>query len=243
MNHFAELRQLLQLLWRRWWLLALAGMMAGFIGYYISTLQAPRYEATASLIVGRLLHPGVIERADVQLSQQLTVAYADLARRRPVLQAVVDELGLESWQALRNQVRTVPLESSQLLEIRAQSTSASEAALIANAMARQLIALQTMTSGTIEAASAEAGASTLAIFDEASVPTQPVSPDIPLNTALAIAVGLLIATGLVLWAELSDDRVRSVEEVLRLTNVPLLQTVRPVKGRGLLAQLVTNQEP
>lgn len=248
MNYFGEIHQLLRVLWRRWWLIALFGIIAGYIGYYVSMLQQPTYEANVSLIVGRLLQPGVIERADVQLGQQLTVAYADLARRRPVMQAVADSLYLGNWESLRRRVRITPIESSQLLEIRVQDTNPIRAQQTANALAQQLIALKSTNSTdagatAVDVSTDNTNANMLAIFEDAIVPTKPISPNIRFNTFLAALVGLFLAAGLILWLELADDRIRSTEEILQFTDLPLLQSIRSYKKHGLAEQFIINQDP
>jgi capsular exopolysaccharide synthesis family protein len=94
--------------------------------------------------VGRSLEEGsTLDPREVQSNELLAQTYADIARRQPVLQGVVDTLGLEiGWRTLRERVRTNPIESTQLLEIVVEARSPAEAEAIADETARQLIKLQ-----------------------------------------------------------------------------------------------------
>jgi len=143
MNDFIELRLIMQLILRRWWLVLIGVIGAAFLGYTLSTLQTPVYQSATTLIVGRSIQPtaaNVNYWSDIQTELQLAVLYADIGRRQPVLQGVVDQLGLDiSWQQLREQVRIEPLQSTQLLEVRVEASDPEQSRLIADTLAHQLI--------------------------------------------------------------------------------------------------------
>ncbi len=63
------------------------------------------------------------------------------------------------------------------------------------------------------------------ILDQAYLPLLPVSPNILLNLLLGGFTGLLMAVALVMFLEKSDQRIREIEEVRELTDVPLLGAV------------------
>ncbi len=60
------------------------------------------------------------------------------------------------------------------------------------------------------------------ILGTAAPPTGPSSPNIVLNTALAIFIGLLLALGAVLVLELLDRRVRAPEDVVASLGLPVI---------------------
>ncbi|HMN26794.1 MAG TPA: polysaccharide biosynthesis tyrosine autokinase [Caldilineaceae bacterium] len=142
MNNFLELRRFIQILLSRWWVLVIATLLAGLLGYGWSLRQTPIYKASASLAVGRTIQSTNLERTDFQIGQELATAYADVARRQPVLQGVVDALQLDqSWQELQDQVQAEPVGGTQLLEISAEAESPEQARQIADEVAHQLILL------------------------------------------------------------------------------------------------------
>ncbi|MDQ5767211.1 GumC family protein [Thiothrix subterranea] len=80
---------------------------------------------------------------------------------------------------------------------------------------------------------ADSSASNVAIVDEASVPTRPFAPNIPLNLVMGAALGLLLGLLAAIMAEIMDDRLRSVEDMRRaLGSVPLLGVIPYISGRN-----------
>ena len=141
-NDFVILRRYITIVLRHWWLLVLAVALASAAAYVLSKRQSPIYQATTSLIVGQTIQNIDLTSRDIQISQQLALVYADMARRQPVLQAVVDTLDLGiTWQALKSQVSVHLKEDIHLLEISAEGPSPEAAQAIANELTRQLILL------------------------------------------------------------------------------------------------------
>lgn len=141
-----ELRQYVSIVWRWMWLIVLAGAIAG-AGAFLATRSAvPVYRSTATLMVGA----GVIRNPnantqDIWLSQQLAQTYVQVVTRQPVLQGVVEALGMgDDWTMLRERVSASIVAGTQLLQISVLDTSPERAAAIANEVARQVI-LQSAT--------------------------------------------------------------------------------------------------
>jgi polysaccharide biosynthesis transport protein len=63
------------------------------------------------------------------------------------------------------------------------------------------------------------------VLDSAFLPVIPVSPNILLNLLLGGFGGILMGVALVMFLEKSDQRIREIEEVRELTDVPLLGAV------------------
>lgn len=60
------------------------------------------------------------------------------------------------------------------------------------------------------------------VLSQAVAPVTPSSPNILLNTALSIVVGLVLGTGIVLLLELRDRRVRGIDDVMEALKLPIL---------------------
>lgn len=71
---------------------------------------------------------------------------------------------------------------------------------------------------------------------EAEVPLAPSSPNIGLNVALAGALGLLLALGTGLGAELLDRRVRTIDDVTVGLGLPVLGVVPRPTGRRIMGR-------
>lgn len=142
MNDFLELRQVISLVLKRWWLVVLLTLAAAGIGYTVSLRMEPVYQATTSIIVGQSLQATQLDTRDIQTSERLALTYADITRRQPVLEAAIESLNLDySWESLRKRVRVKLVPNTQLLEISVEASSREEAALIAGELAQQLILL------------------------------------------------------------------------------------------------------
>ncbi len=135
---------------RKWlWLFILAAAVAA-TGAWLATRAAPRqYASQSTLMVGRATRDPAPDYQSIYLSQTLAGTYARMATRKPVLQGVVDELGLQvSWQVLRGMVQAKEVPGSQLIEIRVIDTDPVRVQVLADAVARQLIA-QSPTPGEL----------------------------------------------------------------------------------------------
>ena len=141
---------------RRWFLLVVASTaLAAAAAFAFSALQQKTYSATATLIVGQL--SGVsADYNNLLVSQRLSTTYAIVATTGPNLEAVISKLGLSTTPGLlASRVSASAALDSTLVSITAQSSSAAEAAAVANALAEQLI----VVSPTIRGIETEAQAS------------------------------------------------------------------------------------
>ncbi|MDZ8051113.1 MAG: GumC family protein [Aulosira sp. ZfuVER01] len=63
------------------------------------------------------------------------------------------------------------------------------------------------------------------IISDALIPDKPVSPIIPLNLGLGGVLGILLGMGVALLLEATDNSLKTIEEVKRLLEYPLLGTI------------------
>lgn len=142
MNDRIELRIILRAL-RRWWWLLIAAMIAGaLIGRFMSDRQNAVYGASATLLIGQSFQSAALDSRDMEISEQLALTYAQLARLQPVLQQVVETQGLEmTWQELAKRVRATPLEGTQFLRLMVEAPSPQEAQLLADEITAALVAI------------------------------------------------------------------------------------------------------
>jgi len=133
-----ELRDLIEVLTRRLWLL-IAGTVLAMAGSYFALrflVPWPRYQATATVLIGS---NNDFDWAALQMGRELAPTYVEWAKRRPVLQSAIDALNLSlSFEELREQIDVQAIKNTQFMEISATSTSPEEAAAIANEVAWQL---------------------------------------------------------------------------------------------------------
>lgn len=136
-----DLRRQLEIA-RRWLpLFVVVALLSGLAGLGVSSLLPRTWEAKATLIVGQSLSTLNPDYSALLVSQRLSTTYASVATTRPVLERVIDKLGLGETPAelLRRVEADAPLNST-LLTIAARDRDAGRAAAIANAVAEELIA-------------------------------------------------------------------------------------------------------
>lgn len=140
MNELHELRKYLRAVLSWWWLIVLITAAAATASYLYSSRQPRVYEATTTVVVGQSIQVNDPNTQDLDTSRRLAQTYALIIRRQPILQAVVDSLGLEmNWRALRSRTQVFLVPSTQLIEITVQASSPGNARIIANEIARQFI--------------------------------------------------------------------------------------------------------
>lgn len=136
-----DLRRLISVV-RSWLpLIVLASVMAGATAFAVSSLQQKTYEGRATLIVGQSLLASNPDYTQLLVSQGLSGTYAAVAKTRPILDAVIQKLGLDdTTDTLSSRVQVDAPGSSTFVIIRARDANPNKAAAIANELASQLIA-------------------------------------------------------------------------------------------------------
>lgn len=129
----------LGVLWRWSWLLIVATALAAGLSYRVSKMIPPTYLTYTTLMVGDTAANPNVTADDIQTSQRLTAAYAEMAQREPILQATVEALHLPmNWWDLQQRV-LVTRDGSQFIEIRVSDHDPQRAKAIADEVAHQLL--------------------------------------------------------------------------------------------------------
>ncbi len=141
-----EVRKYFRFIKRWWWLCILGAIIPATISYYSIRRKPSVYTAMATLMVGTALQTPNPDPGQIRTSTTLAEAYAEVVKLRPITEAVVNKLGLERAPAvLAAQIETHVDYRAHLLKIVVSDTNPRAAALLANALAEELI-LQSPTS-------------------------------------------------------------------------------------------------
>jgi len=133
-----ELEQYFSVLKRWWWLMVACVIVASGSSYY-GTTQMPRiYQATTTVMVGQSMQQADPNTQDLYISRQLAQTYAEMVKRRPILQSAAEALGL-SYVPSGGNVSTRQVAGTQLLEISVRDTNPERARALADEIANQLI--------------------------------------------------------------------------------------------------------
>ena len=229
---------------RAWFpLLVISVLLAAGAAFVISSLQPKVYEAKATLIVGQSLTGVSPDYTQLLASQRLSTTYAAVATTRPILEAVIQEVGLETTpdELLKRVLAEAPADST-LLTISAQDGDAARSAAIANAIAEQLIAaspaiqgrqadLQTSIDADLEATQAqiEATQARVAALTQLEVRTAAQEAGLATLEGRLVSLRSTYAT-LLAFSSGSATNLLSVVE-------PAVQQLAPISPRPLLNTL------
>lgn len=235
-QHATDAKRYFAMLGRWWWLLLAGSALAGAAAFFITGTIQPTYRASATLLINQVETPGSIVYSDVLTSERLTQTYRELITKRPILESVVnkaDEPGLTVGE-LSSKLDTKAVKDTQLVTVSVRDQSPERAARLANNVAQTFVGTETSDAITRPG--------TTRIVEPAAVPSSPVSPDLRLNVALAVLLGLVLAGGLAFLIEYMDDTVKSSEDVRFASGMPTLVEVGrlphdkdriPLSSRGL----------
>jgi capsular polysaccharide biosynthesis protein len=220
-----SVRDLLQVLARRLWvILLLAAICAGSaVGY--SYLQTPIYQASIKILVGQEQNEDAPTSlgSDVMGLQQITLTMAEAVRTRPVIEEVNERLGLQgAEQALTGNLSAEQVGTTQFILVSYQDPDPRKAQRVANTVGE-------VFSGRVSRVSASANSITATVWEEAALPGAPVSPNPVRNGLIGLLLGAMLGVGLAFLLEQFDDRWRSPEETERISGVPTFGVIPEFK--------------
>lgn len=129
-----ELKRYAMLLWRWSWLIVLGAVLGGSAGLGVSWRTVPVYEASTTLLISQARDSnGMLDYNALVSGEMLAKTYAELMRKRPVLEEVAANLKLDGDpDELAGVVKITPVRETQLLVLTVTHTDPRRAADIAN---------------------------------------------------------------------------------------------------------------
>ncbi|KTR28130.1 lipopolysaccharide biosynthesis protein [Exiguobacterium indicum] len=182
-NHLTTLR-------RGWWLLALFMILFAGAGYALSMYVIPKtYEATAYILV--------VPQANAEATSTPTLVstYQDILRSPEVVDQVAQKMNVTDKRLfdLTDRLTVSSNLDSQVIALSVTDRSAEQAAIQANTMTE---VFQDYLPQLINTSKTE-------VFSSARIPTNPVSPNILMNTGIGGVLGLMLGLLIVYSRSLS----------------------------------------
>jgi capsular polysaccharide biosynthesis protein len=225
-QHYLTLREVLQVLWKRGWIIVLVAFALVGTAVGASLWQTPVYEASAMLLLGQKQDEDQLPSnlmGSVEGLQQLTHTMVEAVDSRPVAEEVIKRQGLEmNAQNLLENLTVEQLEDTQFLLLSYSDTDPERAQEIVNAVSD-------VSSKKIAEANPSPSDITVMVWEYATVPHVPVSPNPVRNGLLALGLGLMLGAGLAFLLEYFDDQWRSPGEVEHVSGVPTLGIIPEFK--------------
>ena len=217
---------ILQILLRHVWTIVLVMVVITGSTFAFSARQMPTYEATVQMLVSQKNPGGPNLGGDIGGLQEATLTVAEMVPSMHVAQGVVEQLNLPDLSAedvLRNMSveanpGTMIIDVSYTYTAANAQTAQERAQLIANAIGEV---------STKEIGDAMVGANPIVfrVWDEATLPEDPVSPNPVRNSIIALLLGVPLAVGIAFLLDHVDDSWKSPEEVEEFSGVPTLGVV------------------
>jgi len=134
-----EIREYLQILKRRKWVLILTTLVTCAVVSVGTYLMPPTYSASATLRVAQA-HSGSIEYVDYMYAERLMNTYVEILRSRPMLEEAIERLDLSTMPAdLAEKIKVELLAETELMRISVGDGNPRRARDIANTLATLLM--------------------------------------------------------------------------------------------------------
>ena len=204
--------------------LLIGGVLAGIVTYFFIT---PMYTGQAKLYMVSSSKDSVVDISDLNIGTSLSSDYEQLVKTRPVLEAVIDELGLEyNYEELLEMLEVSTISNTRILVLKVTSPDPKEARDITNAIANEAVTRLPAVMDTPEPHIAE----------EAIIPEKKSSPSYSKNMLICALVGMLLVMGVLTLIYIMDDTLDTSEDVEKAFGIAPL-TVVPEGDIGVLNEV------
>ena len=192
------LKYLIQTIWRRVWIVVLVALLSTGTTVGFSIMQTPMYAASIEILVGQRSTDQIPE--DIFDLQQLTQTMAEAIRSRRVAEVVIQELNLRMTpENLLQNMRAEQVRATQLIQVEYRDPDPQRAQEVADTVGR-------VFSEQISKVSPSASSITAEVWEHATVPQSPVSPQPIRNGAIALGVGVMLGIALALLLDYLDGK-------------------------------------
>ena len=216
-----DLREVLYLIRQKLWIIIVCAVVGGAAMWlYTTNYVVPQYAATSKMYI---FSETQLTSMNVSLSSSLTVDFIEVAKSRPVMEEVIEELDLNmSSSELLSCISVSNPEDSHLLIITATTTDPVLSKDIANSM-----------SGAVSKRVAEImAADEPNIMEEAIVPGKPVDSGLKRNVMMGTLAGAAFVILAILLLYILDDTVKDEEDIEKYLGIKALAAFPKKRKRG-----------
>ena len=227
-----NLQEIIYAILNRIWLVILAAVVCGAaMNIYTAKFITPMYRSSVTLYVNNstkfidgeteIEKVDRIASADLATSERLVTTYVTILESNTVLRQVYnkvfEETGVRiSSGAIRGSMSAGAVNETEVFRVAISNPDPKMAAVIANAIAK--VAEEGALASIVEGSSTK-------VVDWATVASAPYAPNAMRNTFLGIVGGILLAIGFIVLTVLMDVRVRSEEDLARMSEAPVLGVI------------------
>lgn len=192
--------------------------LAALYTFFIAT---PQFSSSTQLLVNRTQETEIIQRSDIDTNVQLINTYSDIINNSIILDPVIASLNLnQSADQLKGKINVTAAENSQVFTLQITDDNPYEAAEIANEIS------------TIfkEDLNSIMNVDNVTIISEATVSSNPISPNNTLNLIIGLVLGAFVGIGSAFLLDFFDTSVKSsnfIVDTLGWTNLGTISKMSP----------------
>ena len=183
----------------------------------------PEYTSFTTLVLTKVnetsqipVESDSITTSDIALNSQLVSTYSELVKSKKVLRKVISNLNSDiDEEALRKKVVVDSVKDTELIRINVTNEDPVVAEKIANEIAK------VFTENIAELYSIN----NVHILDEAEVENEPSNVNHVKDIAIFTFLGIAVACTYILILNMFDTTVKSVEDIEKMLNLPVLVTI------------------
>ena len=220
-----DLLELLGVLRQHILALLLTTVLAALAGFLVSSfVLTPQYQASALMIVNTQQDSAAIVTSDQLTSaSRLVSTYSIIVKSDTVLNQVIANLGLNmTYETLASKVEVSAVDETQVMEITVTDPNPDGA--------RQVCEQITQVAPDAILTAVEAGS--VKVISAASVDPDPVSPNIPRNTAIAGVLGLVVCVGILFLRVLLDNKINTEDDVTKHLGLTVIGVIPNYENGG-----------
>ena len=199
-----DLLELIRVILSKLWLVILVTALGvGIAAAATIFFMKPIYKSTSTMYV-LTKSTSITSLADIQMGTQLTQDYMVVISSRPVLEKVIDNLGLDmNYEGLKSCIEVSNPTNTRFLEITVTNNDAFLAKKIVDEVA------------DVSAAKMAEVMETQApnIMDYGTVPEAPSGPSLIKNSLIGAIVGFVLICGLLVLLYLLNDTIKTADDI------------------------------
>lgn len=202
-----ELKRYIQIVFSWWWLVLICFLVVLVAGFAFSFSQQPQYRSSVTLVVSPKTSlsdlTAVRQSLDTLDNTSIINTYAEIAKSRSIYDQALKNLGLPAeTDALQDiGISVSVIQNTNMIRIDAEGSNPQRVFAVANAVTEQSITYVNNLYELYE----------IKVLDAAALPVQPFSPNVPRDTLLAAALGLIFGVSVSFLAEYLKKPLEALE--------------------------------
>lgn len=219
-----DLKELFNIFWQRKLEIIIIILILIIIGaVYTYALLKPKYTSYTTLLLTQVNSSSESEnntsitQTDLTLNSNLVSTYSEIIKRDAVLKEVIDDLNIKSLteEGLRNNIKVSAISDTEIIKIEVTNENPNYAEMIANKIAEVFS----------EKITDIYKINNVYILDKAQVSETPSNINHAKDIIIFAFIGVVIACGYVLLANMLDNTVKTEADIEKLTGLTVLATI------------------